>query len=462
MEIVFCGAAQTVTGSKHLIKLANGKQILLDCGMFQGLGNETDELNSNFGFNSHEIDHVILSHAHIDHSGLLPKLVKEGFSGNIFSTPPTKDLTAILLEDSANIQQADTATSHEKEEVNSETFFDLDDVIKTMSLFETEGYDEWFDIDEGVACMFSNAGHIIGSAAVHLRIKEKNKTVALSFSGDVGRYNDVILRPPAPFPQADYIILESTYGNKLHDVIFSTTDEIKKIIRKTCIEKKGNLLIPAFSVGRTQELLFFLNQLSLENRLNEIPVIVDSPLSAAATNIVKRYPEYFNERIQKILQIDDDPFDFPGLHFTRTVEDSRKIEELKEPFILIAASGMASAGRIVKHLTHNLEDRRNTILIVGYCSAETIGGQLMRGAKEVEIRGKYYKVNAEIINMQSMSAHADSNDLIKFLACQDSQKIKEIFLVHGEYDVQTEFAKKLEQKGFKSVKIPCKGCSVKV
>ncbi len=462
MELLFYGAARTVTGSKHLLRLENGRSILLDCGMFQGMGDETDSLNRDFGFDPKTIDFVILSHAHIDHSGLLPKLVKDGFKGKIFCTPPTKDLTAILLEDSANIQQNESGSKRQREEVDSETFFDLDDVVKTMELFETIGYDEWFEIEPGVSFMFTNAGHIIGSAAIHLNITEKNKSTAITFSGDVGRYNDVILCPPAPFPQADYIIIESTYGNKLHDVLFSTTDELKKIIWKTCIEKKGNLLIPAFSVGRTQELLFFLNQLSLENRLNEVKVIVDSPLSAAATNIVKRYPEYFNERIQKILEIDDDPFDFPDLHFTKTIEDSNKIEGIEEPYVLIAASGMASAGRIVKHLANNLENAGNSVLIVGYCSPESLGGQLSRGAKEVEINGRFFKVKADVINMQSMSAHGDSNDLLKFLSCQDPEKVKNVFLVHGEYAVQMEFEKKLHSKGFKSVKIPEQGYSVKI
>jgi metallo-beta-lactamase family protein len=456
MRISFCGAARTVTGSKHLLTLDNGKKILFDCGMFQGVGNEIDKLNGEFGFKADCVDYVFLSHAHIDHSGLLPKLVKEGFGGKIFCTPATRDLTVLLLEDSANIQQNDSDANYKnkREETVVNAFYDLDDVTKSLPLFQTMEYGKWSTIEEGIEVLFTDAGHIIGSAAIHLRITENNKTEQITFTGDVGRYRDAILRAPAEFPQSDYIILESTYGNKLHEAVFSTTDHLKKIIKDTCVHKKGNLIIPAFSVGRTQELLYYLNQLSLEKSLPDVPVIVDSPLSLAATNIIKGYPNYFNERIQKILEVDDDPFDFPGLHFTQTVEDSMKIKDITQPCIIIAASGMADAGRIRHHIMNNIHNEKNTILIVGYCDPSSLGGQLMNKAKQVKIMGEDFKVYAEIVVMRSMSAHGDSDDLLRFLACQNPQQVKKIFLVHGEYDVQLEFQKRLMLKEFNDVYIP--------
>ena len=454
MKIAFHGAARTVTGSKHLLTLNNGTKILLDCGMFQGMGNETDALNREFGFNANEVNYVLLTHAHIDHSGLLPKFVKEGFKGKIFCTAATRDLTIILLKDSANIQQQNAQESEHKEEVWAEPFYDIDDVYKTIPLFSIVHYNDWLLIEEGIEISFTDAGHIVGSAAVHLRITENGDTEQITYSGDVGRFGDLILKPPQTFPQSDYIILESTYGSSLHDAMFNATDCLMDIIFKTCINKKGKLIIPAFSVGRTQELLYILNQLSLEKRLPDIPVFVDSPLSKAATAIVKHYPSYFNDYLQKVLETDDDPFDFPGLHFTEKVYQSILLKRKVKPCIIISASGMASAGRVRYHIANNIEDEKNTILIVGYCDPQTLGGQLMNNAKQVSILGREYNVNAEIVVLRSMSAHGDYDDLCRFLSCQNAELIKRIFLVHGEYSVQAEFMKRLLTKGFKDVHIP--------
>jgi metallo-beta-lactamase family protein len=461
MKIAFHGAARTVTGSKHLLTLNNGTNILLDCGMFQGMGDKTQDLNERFGFNPEKVDFVLLSHAHIDHSGLLPKLVREGFKGRIFCTPATKDLAVILLENSASIQQHDNGHEHhsniytgKKEETTDDTFYDQDDVDKTIELMETVAYNYWQRIQDGVEVCFTDAGHIIGSAAVHLKIEEDGKTTHLTFSGDVGRYRDAILCPPATFQQADYIILESTYGDKLHDPLFNSTDFLMKVIKHTCVHKGGKLIIPAFSIGRTQELLYFLNQLSLEKRLPDIKIVVDSPLGHAATKIIKSHKENFNDRIQKILEIDDDPFDFPGLYFIDETEDSIKLQTLKEPMIIIAASGMADAGRIRHHIKNNVEDAQNTILLVGYCDPESLGGKLMNGARRVHILGEDYAVNAEVEVMHSMSAHGDYNDLLKFVGCQESDKVQKVFLVHGEYATQQTFKDKLLLKGFEQVHIP--------
>jgi metallo-beta-lactamase family protein len=458
MKIAFHGAARTVTGSKHLLTLSKGTQLLLDCGMFQGLGKDTDVLNASFGFDAAKINYLLLSHAHIDHSGLIPKLVKDGFNGRIFCTPATRDLASILLLDSAEIQEDDIRFSNKRRAKQNlpplEPLYTVEDAKRALPLLEAVPYGQWFTIEEGVEVLYTDAGHIIGSAAVHVRITENGKTTQVSFSGDVGRYRDIILRSPDVFPQADYIIIESTYGNSLHDSVFNTADSLLEWIEKTCVQKKGKLIIPAFSVGRTQELLYFLNQLSLERRLPHVPIYVDSPLSREATDVVKHHPENFNNRIKKLLEIDDDPFDFEGLHFIKTVDESKQLNTNTNPCVIISASGMADAGRVKHHIMNNIGNANNTILLVGYCEPTSLGGRLMNGAKEVSIFGERYRVVAEVGSIRSMSAHGDYEDLSQFLACQNPKEVKKVFVVHGEYDVQQDFQNRLLKKGFTDVEVP--------
>ncbi|MEO5562804.1 MAG: MBL fold metallo-hydrolase [Chitinophagaceae bacterium] len=458
MKIAFHGAARTVTGSKHLLTLKNGKKILLDCGMFQGMGKDTDSFNRDFGFNAQEVDVMILSHAHIDHSGLIPKLVSEGFNGKIFCTPATRTLTAILLEDSAEIQEDDAKYSNKRRAMQGlpyiQPLYTLDDAKKSIDHFLEREYGKWFDVIEGVQACFTDAGHIIGSACVHLKIKENGKETRISFSGDVGRYRDIILRSPDVFQQADYILLESTYGNSLHDVADSTPDLLLKWINDTCLRKKGKLILPAFSVGRTQEILFSLNQLELENTLPALDYYVDSPLSIEATEVVKSYSQYFNKNIQKILMSDNDPFSFKGLKYIKTVEQSKMLNYQNSPMVIISASGMADAGRVKHHISNNIENTKNTIVLTGYCEPRSLGGRLTAGATEVSIFGVEHQVHAEIGSIRSMSAHGDYDDLSQWLACQDPRKVKQLFLVHGEFDVQTEFKRRLVKKGFLDVQIP--------
>ncbi|MGF7230109.1 MBL fold metallo-hydrolase RNA specificity domain-containing protein [Arachidicoccus sp.] len=458
MNITFHGAARTVTGSKHLIKLKNGKQILLDCGLFQGMGRETEDLNEDLGFVAAEVTYMFLSHAHIDHTGLIPKLVKEGFSGEIYCTKGTKDLTEILLEDSARIQVDDVKYFNKRRAKQHlppvEPLYGPQDAQNAIPRLTAVEYDKWIIIDDDIQVMYADAGHIIGSASVHVRIKEDGKTQQISFSGDVGRYRDIILKSPETFPQADYIIIESTYGDSLHEDVFNTPDQLLEFVNKTCVEKKGKLIIPAFSVGRTQELLYFLNELSNDGRLPKIPVYVDSPLSREATGVTKRHPEGFNNRIQKLMQVDKDPFDFPGMNFIKSVDESKALNDNPNPMIIISASGMADAGRVQHHILNNISDKRNTILIVGYCEPHSLGGKLMRGAKTVRIYGDDYEVMASVGVMRSMSAHGDYDDLCQFLSCQNPDAIKMLFIVHGEYDVQQEFQRRLLKKGFKDVQIP--------
>jgi len=458
MKIAFHGAARTVTGSKHLLTLKNGKKVLLDCGMFQGLGKDTDAMNRDFGFDAKEVDVMVLSHAHIDHTGLIPKLYKEGFRGKIFCTPATKELTGILLLDSAEIQEDDTKFSNKRRAAEGlpylQPLYTIEDAKNSLGLFVEFEYDIWFDVTDGVKAMFTDAGHIIGSACVHLQIQENGKQTALTFSGDVGRYRDVILKSPEDFPQADYIIMESTYGNSLHEMNLTTPDMLLQWIQKTCLQKKGKLIMPAFSVGRTQEILYALNQLEFENRLPPVDYFVDSPLSIEATEVVKKYPQNFNKTIQHVLQTDNDPFMFNGLKYIKTVEQSKMLNFRSDPFVVISASGMADAGRVKHHISNNIENSRNTILMTGYCEPTSLGGRLVAGAKEVSIFGVQHEVNAEIGAIRSMSAHGDYEDLSQWLAHQEKRLIKKLFLVHGEYDVQVDFKQRLLKKGFFDIEIP--------
>ncbi|MDR2065557.1 MAG: MBL fold metallo-hydrolase [Prevotellaceae bacterium] len=458
MKITFHGATKTVTGSKHLITLDNGKNILLDCGMYQGLGVDTFGLNSDFGFNPQDINYVILSHAHIDHSGLIPKLVHDGFKGRIFGTPATIDLAEILLLNSAYIQETDAAyinkirRNENKKPVKP--LYCYEDVNKAIPLFEPVEYKSPYFVDDDIEIQLFDVGHIIGSATIFLKLKEKNRTASIAFSGDVGRYGDPLLKSPQRFPQADYIIIESTYGNKLHDDVNSYSDGLKKHIVKTCMEKRGKLIIPAFSVGRTQELLFALNELELNRELPDMEYFVDSPLSIEATEVVKKHARYFNKNVQKLFLIDNDVFNFKGLHYIKTVEESKKLNSKKEPCVIISASGMAEAGRVKHHIANSIGEKRNTILMVGYCEAGSLGARLKQHPDEIGIFGEKFKVKADIEEINSMSAHADYGDLSQYLACQNYDLVKKIFIVHGEPEVQKEFRKRLIKKGFYDVVIP--------
>jgi metallo-beta-lactamase family protein len=458
MKISFHGAARTVTGSKHILHVQNKKKILLDCGMFQGMGKETSILNNDWGFVPAEIDYVIVSHAHIDHIGLLPKLVKEGYKGKIYCTPATASLAKLLLIDSARIQEDDLRYVNKRRSKEHKPLFEplynQEDAEKVFPLFETIPYNEHYKIDSGIDVMFTDCGHILGSAAVNLKIRENGKDVCLAFSGDVGRYHDMILRSPATFPQADYIILESTYGNRLHELAVTSGDRLLKHITNTCLDKKGKLIIPAFSMGRTQEILFMLNRLELERRLPPLTYYVDSPLSIKITDAVKRYPDYYNTEVQQLLNKDEDVFDFKGLKYIETVEDSIKLNDLEEPCVIISASGMAEAGRVKHHIANNISDSRNTILFTGYCEPQSLGGRLKKNPETVKIFSREFPVKAEIQEIATLSAHGDYNDLCQWLACQHPGSVKELFLVHGDYEAQIEFRERLIKKGFQNVTIP--------
>lgn len=458
MKITFHGAARTVTGSKHLLDIHPGKKILLDCGMFQGMGKGTMDLNSNWGFDPKTLTHVIISHAHVDHIGLLPKLVKDGYKGNIYCTPQTADLAKILMLDSAHILEGDVYhLNHMREKQNRppvEPMYTVEDAKNVFPHLITVPYDTHYKVDEDVDLFYTDCGHILGSAAVNLKITEDGNTTALTFSGDIGRYKDMILRSPEVFPQADHIIMESTYGNKLHDPASSIKEKLLNTIVDTCVKKKGKLIIPAFSVGRTQEILYILNELDMEKRLPHFAYYVDSPLSIEATEIMKKHPECFNDDAKAMLEKDKDIFSFPGLQYLKTAEESKSLNNDHTPCVIISASGMAEAGRVKHHIANNIDNAHNTILIVGYCEPHSLGGMLRNGIKEVTIFGDKHEVVAAVEVINCLSAHGDYDDMCQWLACQDVSKVKKLFLVHGEYDVQLAFRDRLLRKGFKDIEIP--------
>ncbi|MFN8714388.1 MAG: MBL fold metallo-hydrolase RNA specificity domain-containing protein [Bacteroidota bacterium] len=457
MNIRFMGAARTVTGSRHLLTV-NNHQILLDCGLFQGKNEGGVNRNISFGFDPHQVHCVILSHAHIDHSGMLPRLVREGFSGKVYCTPATADLCQIMLLDSARIQENDVRYVNKRRQKRGqksiEPLYSENDVRELLRLLVKVPYDTDWIVSKGVSFRFTDAGHILGSAAVSLTLTENERTVKLAFTGDVGRFHDLILREPQPFPQADIILCESTYGNRLHDTTEDSAAQLLEVVRHTCVEKKGRLLIPSFSLGRTQEIVYTLDRMKSAGLLPPIPVFVDSPLSTNATEIMRKHPENFNEDILKYMETDPDPFGFNGLEYIQEKEASQALNYEERPCIIISASGMLEAGRIKHHVKHGISDERNTILIVGYCSPGTLGSALVGGAKEVRIFGEPHEVKAEVVRIGSYSAHADRNELLDFLKCQDPGKVKHVYLVHGETEAQNEFSKYLIETGFRSVSAP--------
>lgn len=457
MNIKFCGAAGTVTGSCHLLTLDDGTKVLLDCGLYQGSDKEFKDFNENWAFDPKEIDFLILSHAHIDHSGRIPKLVKDGFEGEIICTNATRNLTQIMLADSGHIQEreAEFANKRRKKDAQKiEPLYTVKNAERSMQHFVGIGYDKWHSVNREFSVLFTDAGHILGSACVSLKIRKGNNYVFFGFTGDIGRPNRPILRDPKPMPPMDYLICESTYGNRLHCDNDEEAKDLLKIINETCVENGGKLIIPAFSVGRTQEIVYILNQLEEEGKLPKIPIFVDSPLAINATNIFLMHPECFDEETRDFMLESPNPFGFKGLKYTKKVEDSKAINHLKGPAIVISASGMMTAGRIRHHVFNKIEDPKNTILIVGFNAPRTLGRILADGAKKIKLYGEELDVNARVEIMNSFSAHGDQQEMLDFLDNQDRKKLKKIFLVHGEEESQEVFKDKLLERGFKNIIIP--------
>lgn len=462
MKVKFWGAAGTVTGSMHLLELKNGFKILLDCGLYQGSEGFAEDYNRNFPCPPSEIDLLILSHAHIDHCGNIPQLVKEGFAGEIYSTHATFDLANILLQDSAKIQEMD---AHSNNKWRSRKGLPLivplytpKDVPRAMSNFVSLSYGKWHQINPEIELLFLDAGHMLGSASVNLRIHEGNRTIRIGFTGDIGRYDSLILRDPDPMPPCDYLISESTYGGKEHKVSDHLEEELLEIVRHTCLEKKGKLIIPAFSVGRTQNIVHTFDKLETKGLLPRIPIYVDSPLAVNATSVFEAHPECYDEDLQEYLLEDPNPFGFNNLHYVRSVDASKAINDSREPSVIISASGMMTAGRILHHLRNNIEDERTTILVVGYCARGTTGEKIVNGAERVKIHGKSYAVKAEVKILNGFSGHAGQDEMLKFIdSSQDPKKLKHIYLVHGEGKRSAKFQDYLNAGGYKFVTIPGRG-----
>lgn len=447
-----------MTGSKHLVTTRSHKRILLDCGMFQGMGKDTHERNSHFGFEPSSVDFVILSHAHIDHSGLLPRLVKEGFQGKIYTSEATFDLCEIMLRDSAHIQLADAEyvnkirSSQGRKYV--EPLYNQEDVELTLDLFEIVEFGETSVIDDEVSFTLIDNGHILGSAAIYLELNEDGLKTRLTYTGDIGRYKTQLLQDPKSFPQSDVIICESTYGDREHDNIENAGQQVLEAIIDTCERKQGKLIIPAFSLGRTQELVYTLNRLNLFGLLPKVKIYVDSPLSVNATEIVRKHKNLLNEQVQEFCETRPDPFGFDQLTYIRNVEDSIRLNRINQPCVIISASGMAEAGRVKHHIKNSISDKNNTILIVGYAEPLSLAGRLRAGVDEVNMFGKTYPVKADIKIIESYSAHADYKEMMRYLSCQDAHKVREMILVHGEPNSLRAWKEHLHGRGFSSIRIP--------
>jgi metallo-beta-lactamase family protein len=371
-----------------------------------------------------------------------------------------------MLEDSAHIQESDVRYINQRRQKQGKSIlkplYSIDDAKASLQQFVTVAYNTEYAIEEDIALTFTDAGHILGSAAVNLKIQEDHHIKKLTFTGDIGRANPAIIRDPQPFPQCEYLITESTYGDRLHEKRSESFDHLLRIVIETCVLKKGKLIIPAFSVGRTQEIVYTLDRLEHEGRLPHIKVFVDSPLSTNATEIMRANSDCFNEDVKSYMESDPDPFGFNRLTYIRDVEQSKRLNSYREPCIIISASGMAEAGRIKHHIANSIAHPENTILIVGHCEPNSLGGRLTSGAEEVRIFGETYQVNAHVVVMESLSAHGDYQEMLDYLSCQNASKVKKVFVVHGEYPVQLAFMAKLQKAGFKSVEIPERGSSYKL
>jgi metallo-beta-lactamase family protein len=461
MKIKFAGAAKTVTGSKHIVQLWDNKKIMLDCGMYQGMGKENHELNSEEFADPQSISAILLSHAHIDHSGLIPRFVKDGFRGAIFCTEATHALCEIMLRDSAYIQEADVRYSNTRNKREGDDAFEplytFEDVMQALDQFVIIEENETVSIIDGIKAKFIPNGHILGSAAIYLEIDEISEKHTLLYTADIGRYDATLMKNPETPPQADYVICESTYGDRLHDQTIDAEQGLLNTVIHTLKEKRGKLIIPAFSLGRTQELVFALNKLDLYGLLPEVKIYVDSPLAIDATDIMRKYSHLLNMEVKRFKQgTRHDPFGFKKLIYVKEQKHSQRLNTLDEPCIIISASGMADAGRVKHHIYHALEEAKNTILFVGYAEPHSLAGRLQNGDKAVTIFGDERKVEAEIQYIKSLSAHADYNEMIRYLSGNNSGKLKRLFLVHGEEKVALNFKEHLKESGYHNVVIPDK------
>jgi len=463
MQITFYGAAQEVTGSMHLIEV-NEQRILLDCGAYQGPRAETYERNLHLPFAANAIDTVVLSHAHIDHAGNLPNLVKQGFTGNIWCTAATRNLCTYMLLDSGHILESDVAFLNKQRARKGEAplapIYTQEDARAALPQLIGIGLHRKMSIADGVDLTFFDAGHILGAAFVQLEIREHatGKQWRVVFSGDLGRHQSAILPPPELPADADIVIMESTYGDRLHGDMSAARKQLREIVNTTA-RRRGKLIIPAFAVGRTQELVYALNQLDVEGEIPELPLFVDSPLAVNATDVFRMHPEAWNRELQAFINDGGRkaPFDYSNLEYVREVRRSKQLNLLAEPAIIISASGMAESGRILHHLKNNIEQRENTILLVSFQAQGTLGQRLQAGERRVRIFGETYEVNARVESISGYSAHADQQELLAWADHFARRRLQTLFLVHGEPDAMQVLAGKLHDQGTANVVLPTRG-----
>lgn len=463
MQITFWGAAQEVTGSMHLLEV-NNRRILLDCGLFQGHRAETYERNLHFPFDPATIDTLILSHAHIDHSGNIPNLVKQGFKGNIWCTSATRNLCTYMLMDSGHIQEQDVEylnkQKQRKGEAPVEPIYTQRDAQICLDQFVSISPHRPVLVTDGVELTFHNAGHILGAAFVQVDIREQSsgKSLRLVFSGDLGREETTILNPPETLAAADIVIMESTYGDRLHDDYSFAQKKLGEVVSQTA-RRRGKVIIPAFAVGRTQELVYALNELDAHGDIPPIPVYVDSPLAVNATDVFRMHPEAWSQEVQQFLAKDGrrTPFDYRRLEYIRDVNDSKRLNHLSESSIIISASGMAESGRILHHLKNNISDSDNTVLLVSFQAENTLGRRLQDGVNPVKIFGEEYQVRAQIETIEGYSAHADQKGLLHWASAFDRQRLQQLFLVHGEPEPAAVLAGKLREAKVAQVTLPTRG-----
>jgi metallo-beta-lactamase family protein len=461
MKLQFLGAARTVTGSMHLLT-ANGSRILLDCGLFQGSRAESFQRNRNLPFDASTIDSMVLSHAHIDHSGNIPTLVKNGFHGNIYATPATRDLCSAMLRDSGHIQEEDARYVNKKRakkgELPVEPLYTVEDATESLKSLVSVGYDRPLPVAPGVTLTYRDAGHILGSAIVVLDIEEGSSKKRLVFTGDLGRKGMPILKDPQPVEDVDFLITESTYGDRLHDPIETTDGELEEVVVDT-YRRGGKVIVPAFSVGRTQELVYALHRLTEGRDIPEMPIFVDSPLSVNVTEVFRLHPECYDKELQEFMTADNhrDPFGFRRLTYIRSVEASKELNFLRQPAIIISASGMCEAGRILHHLKNNIEDPRNTVVIVGWQAPDTLGRRLVERQPMVKIFGEEYALKARVETINGFSAHADRAELLDYARQLGASNLKSIFVVHGEEASSLALADGLRELGAEHTMVPKPG-----
>ena len=465
MRITFLGAAREVTGSMHLIEV-NDRRVLLECGLFQGRRAETYERNLNFPFDPAAIDAVVLSHAHIDHSGNIPNLAKQGYRGNIWCTLATRNLCTFMLMDSGHIQEQDVEYVNKKRKRDGlppmEPLYTQQDVQACLNQFVGIGFERTVTVADGVEITFFEAGHILGAASVQIDVREfsTGKQWRVVFSGDIGRASSPILHPPHTFTEADIVIMETTYGDRLHENYTDARKKLRDVVNKTA-RQRGKVIIPAFAVGRTQEIVYALHQLDARGDIPSIQVYVDSPLAVNATDVFRMHPEAWNQEVQKFLSGENvrSPFDYPELEYVRDVRRSKQLNNRTEPAIILSASGMAESGRILHHLKNNIEDGRNTVLLVSFMAENTLGRKLEEGEPRVRIFGESYDVRAKVEKIEGYSAHADQQELLAWAAPLDRGRLQQVFLVHGEPAASDTFLRLLREEGVANVTAPERGRS---